>query len=94
MKNVFLVILVCLAFKGRTQTQALEQLQLNIEKLAQLKLMLTNMYNTYSILNERVQQHQKHISSIISNCTKGLLTALSNISPAVRNAILLLLQIF
>lgn len=69
-----------------SQTQALEQLQLNIEKLAQFKLMLTNMYNTYSILNNGYN-NIKNISLDNFKLHKGFIDALSSISPAVKNSV-------
>jgi hypothetical protein len=84
MKNLFLAALLCLALR-RSQTQALEQLQLNIEKLAQLKLMLSNMYNTYSILSNGYN-NIKNLSLDNFKLHKGFIDGLSNVSPAVRNA--------
>jgi hypothetical protein len=67
------------------QSQAVKQLQLDIEKLAQLKAMLSNMYQGYSVLSNGY-------SSIKSEAKAGFvlhkdfIDGLFLISPAVKNA--------
>jgi hypothetical protein len=85
-KTIIAMLFALVVVSGRTQTQALEQLQLNIEKLAQFKLMLTNMYNTYSILNNGYN-NIKNISLDNFKLHKGFIDALSSISPAVKKSV-------
>ena len=67
------------------QTQALQQLELDIEKLAQMKAMLSSMYNGYTILANGYN-NLKDQSFANFNLHKTLIDGLSSISPAVKNA--------
>jgi hypothetical protein len=69
-----------------SQTQAIEQLQLNIEKLAQFRTMLTNMYKTYSIL-ENGYSTIKNISQDNFKMHQLFIDGLSMISPAVKKSV-------
>jgi hypothetical protein len=84
LKKTFLILLVCLSLKGTCQTQALKQLQLDIEKLAQLKMQLQNMYKGYAILaNGYSNIKNQSLANYVLH--KDFIDALSMISPAVRN---------
>ena len=66
------------------QTQSLQQLQLDIEKLAQLKMMLNNMYSGYNILANGYN-NIKNQSLDNFNLHKNYLGGLMSISQAVKN---------
>jgi hypothetical protein len=84
MKKLLIVIPVCLALQLSGQTQALQQLQLDIEKLAQLKMQLQNMYKGYAILaNGYSNIKNQSLANFVLH--KDYIEALSTISPAVRN---------
>lgn len=83
MKKIFILLLLNsnLCFG---QSQEVKQLQLNIEKLAQLKLMLSHMKTGYQVLSKGYSA----ISSISQgnfNLHKTFLDGLLQVSPAVRN---------
>ena len=65
------------------QSQEAKQLQLNVEKLAQLKLMLSNMKKGYDILSKGYTAI-KDISKGNFNLHKTFLDGLLQVSPAVR----------
>lgn len=82
MKNIIVILLlgwnICSG-----QSQEVKQLQLNVEKLAQLKLMLSHMKSGYQILSKGYTA----ISSISQgnfNLHKTFLDGLLQVSPAVR----------
>jgi uncharacterized protein YaaN involved in tellurite resistance len=84
LKKLLLVTLVALGFKARAQTQDIQQLVLDIEKLTQLKGILSDMKTGYQIYNQGY--------GAISSISKGnfdlhatYLNGLLAISPAVRN---------
>lgn len=79
------VLLLCICLQARSQTQAIQELKLNIEKLAQLKAMLSNMYSGYSILSNGYN-NLKNQSLANYNLHKIFIDGLSQISPAVRSA--------
>lgn len=85
MKIFFGTVCVFVAIYANAQTQALQQLQLNIEKLAQLKLMLNNMYSGYTMLQNGYNQI-RNLSAENFSLHKGFIDGLSAISPAVKNA--------
>ena len=52
MKKLLVVIAIGFSLNANAQTQELQQLALNIEKLAQLKSILDNMYKGYAVLTK------------------------------------------
>ncbi len=82
MKIILIICLlstqVCLG-----QSQEAKQLLLNVEKLAQLKLMLQNMKNGYQIL-QKGYTSIKNISEGNFNLHRDFLDGLLQVSPAVR----------
>jgi hypothetical protein len=85
MKKLLISLVILFCQQTNAQTQALQELKLNIEKLAQLKAMLNNMYSGYSILSEGYI-NLKSQSLANFNLHKTFIEGLSQISPAVRNA--------
>ena len=84
MKKYITIFLLYFSFNGAAQTQSLQQLQLDIEKLAQLKMMLSNMYNGYNMMVSGYN-NIKDQSLANFNLHKNFLDGLVTISPAVRN---------
>lgn len=84
MKNYLIIFLLFISIGSGAQTQALKQLELDIEKLAQLKAMLNNMYSGYNILANGYN-NIKDQSLANFNLHKNFLDGLLAISPAVRN---------
>ncbi len=82
MKKLFIILLFVsnLCFG---QSQEARQLALNVEKLAQLKLMLSHMKTGYDILSKGYNSI-KNISQGNFNLHKTFLDGLLQISPAVR----------
>lgn len=82
MKKLIIVLLlssnICFS-----QSQEAKQLLLNVEKLAQLKLMLSHMKNGYQIL-QKGYTSIKNISEGNFSLHKDFLDGLLQISPAVR----------
>jgi len=83
-KYVLLVCALCCFGRVKAQSQELQQLLLNIEKLTQFKAILSDMKAGYQIYQQGY--------STISNLSKGnfdlhniYLTGLMAVSPAVRN---------
>jgi hypothetical protein len=85
-KYIIVVVLgVGISFDSFAQTQALRQLQLDIEKLAQLKIMLNSMYSEYATLASGYNNIKSQATETFS-LHKHYIDALSVVSPAVRNA--------
>ena len=78
------VVSLFLCLNGFSQTESLQQLQLDIEKLAQLKLMLNNMYSGYSQLANGYNSIKSQ-SLDNFNLHKNFLDGLKAVSPAVKN---------
>lgn len=78
---IFFVFLIPL--KPKAQAAELEQLILNLEKLAQFKKILQNMYDGYTILHQGYTAI-KDISEGNFNLHKGFLDALFEVSPTVK----------
>jgi hypothetical protein len=79
-----LFLILCFAIKAQAQSDELQQLLLNIEKLTQFKAILSDMKKGYQIYQEGY--------SSISNLSKGnfnlhniYLTGLMAVNPAIRN---------
>ena len=84
MKRIFVIILLLFAFKTKAQSYELERLILDIEKLAQMKSILSDLYKGYEILNTGYNTI-KDISQGNFNLHKAFLDGLLAVSPAVRN---------
>lgn len=82
MKKIFIVLLLCANFCFG-QSQEAKQLLLNVEKLAQLKLMLSHMKTGYQIL-EKGYTSIKNISQGNFNLHRDFLDGLLQVSPAVK----------
>ncbi|MFZ1370539.1 MAG: TerB family tellurite resistance protein [Ferruginibacter sp.] len=82
MKKIFFILLLCsnICFG---QSQEAKQLLLNVEKLAQLKLMLSHMKTGYKIL-EKGYTSIKNISQGNFNLHRDFLDGLLQVSPAVK----------
>lgn len=84
MKRFFLISCLCLVqWSLCAQEQEAKQLLLNVEKLAQFKKILYDMYKYYQILN-RGYNTIKNIASGNFKLHKAFLDGLLQVSPAVR----------
>jgi DNA repair ATPase RecN len=84
---MMLVVLICGgSIAANAQAQALEQLSLDITKLAQFKQILSDMKTGYQILTDGYNA-VKDISEGNFNLHKVFLDALLAVSPAVKNYI-------
>lgn len=86
-RTVGMLLLICLLFSDlRSQAQATEaqQLALNIQKLAQFRKILKNMYDAYRILSQGYNK-VKDITSGNYSIHEAFLDGLMAVSPAVRN---------
>lgn len=83
---VLVPLLICALFsmKAHAQIQELEQLSLDIEKLAQFKQILSDMKQGYEIINNGYGTI-KSISKGTFDLHNSYLTGLLGVSPAVRN---------
>ncbi|MDR3715781.1 MAG: TerB family tellurite resistance protein [Puia sp.] len=89
MKNKIIVLfLACMVFGSRAHSQSIiqlaTQLALDIEKLSELKSILSEMYKAYTIIDKGY----KDVESVVSgnfNLHKAFLDALLAVSPAVQN---------
>jgi hypothetical protein len=84
MKKMLLVILVFVSANIKAQSYELERLILDIQKLAQLKNILSDLYKGYEILNTGYNTI-KSISQGNFNLHKAFLDGLLAVSPAVKN---------
>ncbi|OKS85686.1 hypothetical protein [Mucilaginibacter polytrichastri] len=88
MKKLFILLLALLGIapynKAAAQSQELQQLALNIEKLAQFKQILSDMKKGYQIL-EGGYNTVKDISQGNFSLHKAFLNGLMQVSPTVRN---------
>ncbi len=82
MKKLFFLLFLCSNICVG-QSQEAKQLLLNVEKLAQLKLMLSHMKTGYQIL-EKGYTSIKNISQGNFNLHRDFLDGLLQVSPAVR----------
>lgn len=82
MKKIFFLLLLSSNFCFG-QSQEAKQLLLNVEKLAQLKLMLSHMKTGYQIL-EKGYTSIKNISQDNFNLHRDFLDGLLQVSPAVK----------
>jgi hypothetical protein len=86
MKKCFLILLsVVISIIGFCQSQELEQLRLDLEKLVQMKSLLSNMYNGYTTLANGYNK----ISSLAKGnfeLHKNYLDQLLQVAPQLRNS--------
>jgi hypothetical protein len=82
-KIIVILILWGMAFSGKAQSDEAQQLILNVQKLAQFKKILQNMYDGYKILYKGYSA-VKDISEGNFNIHKTFLDGLLQVSPAVK----------
>lgn len=84
MKKLFVILIMCgISFQLKAQSEEVQQLLLNIEKLAQFKKILQNMYDGYKLLNKGYTA-VKNISEGNFSLHKTFLDGLMEVSPAVK----------
>lgn len=84
MKKIILLITICaFSTQGFTQSQEAQQLLLNVEKLAQFKKVLNDMYKGYKVLNKGYTTI-KDISEGNFSLHRNFLDGLLQVSPGVR----------
>lgn len=83
-KSVVLLIVLLNSLTGSAQSQEVQQLLLNVEKLSQFKAILQNMYDGYKMLHQGYTTI-KDIAEGSFSLHKTFLDALLQVSPAVRN---------
>ena len=84
MKILIIVAVLCVfGVKGFSQSQEVQQLLLNLEKLAQFKKILNNMYTGYKVLYKGYTTI-KDISEGNFDLHRNFLDGLLQVSPAVR----------
>jgi len=83
MKKILLILLVLANSVCFSQSQEVKQLQLNVEKLAQLKALLSSMKKGYEVIHKGTTAI-RDIASGNFNLHKEFLDGLLEISPAVR----------
>jgi len=84
MKKLFLAIFIFVSANVKAQSYELERLILDIQKLAQMKNILSDLYKGYEILNTGYNTI-KSISQGNFNLHKAFLDGLLAVSPAVKN---------
>jgi hypothetical protein len=84
MKKTILLFVILLNLKSQAQSYEVQRLILDIQKLAQMKNILTDLYKGYEILNTGYNTI-KSISEGNFNLHKTFLDGLLAVSPAVRN---------
>lgn len=84
MKKIIVVLIMCgMAFQTKAQSDEIQQLLLNVEKLAQFKKILKSMKDAYTILYKGYTA-VKDISEGNFNLHKSFLDGLLQVSPAVK----------
>jgi len=81
---VLFLLLLLPSHRAAAQVQELEQLALDIEKLAQMKSILTEMYDGYKILTGGYNT-VKSLAEGNFNLHNAFLTSLMTVSPTVKN---------
>jgi hypothetical protein len=84
MKKLLVVALIFVCANTKAQSYELERLILDIQKLAQMKNILSDLYKGYEILNTGYNTI-KSISEGNFNLHKAFLDGLLAVSPAVKN---------
>lgn len=84
MKKIFAVLLVCcILLQVKAQSDEVQQLLLNVEKLTQFKKILQNMYDGYKLLHKGYTA-VKNISEGNFSLHKTFLDGLMEVSPAIK----------
>ena len=84
MKKIFAGLLMCcMLFQVKAQSDEVQQLLLNVEKLAQFKEILQNMYDGYKLLHKGYTA-VKNISEGNFSLHKTFLDGLMEVSPAIK----------
>lgn len=84
MKKIILFFLLCsMSFQSKAQAAEIQQLLLNLEKLAQFKKILQNMYDGFKLISNGYNA-VKDISEGNFKLHKVFLDGLSDVSPAVK----------
>src|SRR5580692_2717144 len=84
MKKIFIIAALFFCKNVHAQSYEVERLILDIQKLAQMKNILTDLYKGYEILNTGYNTI-KNISEGNFNLHKAFLDGLLAVSPAVKN---------
>ena len=84
MKRILIIILLFVCSSAKAQSYEVERLILDIQKLAQMKSILTDLYKGYEILNTGYNTI-KSISEGNFNLHQAFLHGLLAVSPAVKN---------
>jgi len=84
MKKLFFIVAIIFTSSAQAQSYELERLILDIEKLSQLKSILTDLYEGYEILSTGYNTI-KNISEGNFNLHSAYLASLLAVSPAVKN---------
>jgi hypothetical protein len=79
-----MVLLLSLGSKAQSITQLIEQLTLDVQKLSELKIILSDMYKDYEVI-DKGYTNIKNIAEGNFNLHKAFLDGLMVISPTVRN---------
>lgn len=84
MKKIILFFLLCsMSFQSKAQAAEIQQLLLNLEKLAQFKKILQNMYDGFKLISNGYNA-VKDISEGNFKLHKVFLDGLADVSPAVK----------
>jgi hypothetical protein len=84
MKKLIVILIMCsMSFQLKAQSEEVQQLLLNIEKLAQFKKILQNMYDGYKLLSKGYTA-VKNISEGNFSLHKTFLDGLMEVSPTVK----------
>jgi hypothetical protein len=83
-KGIWIMLMVLHSVLANAQSQEVQQLLLNVEKLSQFKAILQNMYDGYKVLHKGYTAI-KDISEGNFSLHQSFLDALLQISPTVRN---------
>ncbi|TWI79049.1 hypothetical protein IQ13_3441 [Lacibacter cauensis] len=84
MKKIILFFLLCsMSFQSNAQAAEIQQLLLNLEKLAQFKKILQNMYDGFKLISNGYNA-VKDISEGNFKLHKVFLDGLADVSPAVK----------
>ena len=84
MKKIIVTLLMCcMLFQVKAQSDEVQQLLLNVEKLTQFKKILQNMYDGYKLLHKGYTA-VKNISEGNFSLHKTFLDGLMEVSPAIK----------
>jgi len=89
MKKIVIAIVIsclfmCITTQASCQSEEAQQLLLNVEKLAQLKEILNNLYKSYEVISKGYNTI-KNISQVNFKLHKNFLDNLTQVSPAIKN---------